>query len=148
MADESLNPVRFAGNLVVAAFFAGDNDKKRRAKRDELLRQFTDVPEHGEHGPARPTKAEQELRAGERRFMPFHWEIEFPEVFGRENGGFDAIVGNPPFLRWNTNHRVLRRRLSRLARGCIHKRIHGNADLVAHFFRRSFTLFDAAAPSA
>jgi hypothetical protein len=27
--------------------------------------------------------------------IPFHWEIEFPEVFRK--GGFDAIVGNPPF---------------------------------------------------
>ena len=27
---------------------------------------------------------------------PFHWEIEFPEVF--QKGGFDAFVGNPPFL--------------------------------------------------
>lgn len=29
---------------------------------------------------------------------PFHWPLEFPEVFDREIGGFDAIVGNPPFL--------------------------------------------------
>jgi Eco57I restriction-modification methylase len=28
---------------------------------------------------------------------PFHWEIEFPEVFGGGREGFDAIVGNPPF---------------------------------------------------
>ena len=27
---------------------------------------------------------------------PFHWAIEFPEVFAE--GGFDAIVGNPPFM--------------------------------------------------
>ena len=27
---------------------------------------------------------------------PFHWAIEFPEVLAQ--GGFDAIVGNPPFL--------------------------------------------------
>ena len=33
----------------------------------------------------------------------FHWELEFPEVFfgsdGRrlENGGFDAVMGNPPW---------------------------------------------------
>jgi len=28
---------------------------------------------------------------------PFHWPLEFPEVFtGR--GGFDAVVGNPPFM--------------------------------------------------
>ena len=27
---------------------------------------------------------------------PFHWAVEFSEVFGR--GGFDALIGNPPFL--------------------------------------------------
>ncbi len=41
--------------------------------------------------------------AAEKRF--FHWEIEFPEVFrdkyGREkdNPGFDAVIGNPPYIR-------------------------------------------------
>ena len=41
--------------------------------------------------------------AGERRF--FHWELAFPEVFYDERGqrlgeraGFDAVVGNPPYL--------------------------------------------------
>src|SRR5271165_1783760 len=38
------------------------------------------------------------LRTGEHPVRPFHWAIEFPEVFARESGGFDAIVGNPPFL--------------------------------------------------
>jgi hypothetical protein len=40
--------------------------------------------------------------AGSKEF--FHWRLEFPEVFAhqnehdqRENGGFDAIVGNPPY---------------------------------------------------
>ena len=28
--------------------------------------------------------------------QPFNWEIEFPEVFLRENEGFDVILGNPP----------------------------------------------------
>ena len=29
----------------------------------------------------------------------FHWILEFPEVFlDRDRAGFDAIVGNPPFL--------------------------------------------------
>ena len=27
---------------------------------------------------------------------PFHWLVEFPEVFAR--GGFDAFVGNPPYM--------------------------------------------------
>jgi len=34
----------------------------------------------------------------------FHWELEFPEVFfdeakRKESGGFDAVVGNPPYVR-------------------------------------------------
>ena len=29
---------------------------------------------------------------------PFHWPLEFPEVFARAPSGFDALVGNPPFL--------------------------------------------------
>src|SRR5579883_150667 len=40
--------------------------------------------------------------AASKRF--FHWELEFPEVFFDEkqrknNGGFDAVVGNPPYVR-------------------------------------------------
>jgi adenine-specific DNA-methyltransferase len=27
----------------------------------------------------------------------FHWPIEFPEVFDRDGGGFDAVIGNPPY---------------------------------------------------
>lgn len=29
---------------------------------------------------------------------PFHWPLEFPEVFAGASSGFDALVGNPPFL--------------------------------------------------
>jgi hypothetical protein len=29
---------------------------------------------------------------------PFHWPLEFPEVFLRDERGFDAFIGNPPFL--------------------------------------------------
>ena len=38
----------------------------------------------------------------------FHWELEFPEVFfnedgtRRENAGFDAVIGNPPWLGLRT----------------------------------------------
>ena len=28
---------------------------------------------------------------------PFHWPEEFPEVFARENPGFDIVIGNPPY---------------------------------------------------
>ena len=31
----------------------------------------------------------------EQRF--FHWELEFPDVFNGPQGGFDGIIGNPPW---------------------------------------------------
>ncbi len=37
-----------------------------------------------------------DLPTGKPTRKPFHWALEFPEVF--EQGGFDGIVGNPPFL--------------------------------------------------
>ena len=36
------------------------------------------------------------------KLHPFHWELEFPEVFAGEAPGFDAFVGNPPFAGKNT----------------------------------------------
>lgn len=35
--------------------------------------------------------------AAKKRF--FHWELEFPDVFGKSGDGFDAMIGNPP---WET----------------------------------------------
>ena len=42
-------------------------------------------------------------------------EIELPEVFDRDNPGFDAIVGNPPFAGKNNIISAQSRRLPRLA---------------------------------
>tara|TARA_Y100000296_G_scaffold57383_1_gene65849 strand:- start:9429 stop:13496 length:4068 start_codon:yes stop_codon:yes gene_type:complete len=39
-----------------------------------------------------------DLTAEQPRRRPFHWPLEFPEVFVCEQPGFDAFVGNPPFI--------------------------------------------------
>ncbi|MBA4179610.1 MAG: hypothetical protein C0506_03385 [Anaerolinea sp.] len=31
---------------------------------------------------------------------PFHWELEFPEVFDERKGGFDCMLGNPPWEKF------------------------------------------------
>jgi hypothetical protein len=137
LADESLNLVRFAGNLAIAAFFAGESDRQRQLKRDAVLGKLTEYLK-GDMAQW-PTAEERQLRTGPKGITPFHWEIEFPEVFGRQNAGFDCIVGNPPFAGKNTT-------IEGNAAGyldwlkAIHAESHGNADLVAHFYRRAFNL--------
>ncbi|MGH7691192.1 MAG: Eco57I restriction-modification methylase domain-containing protein [Candidatus Dormibacteria bacterium] len=39
--------------------------------------------------------AEHELR---EQLRPFEWEASFPSAFGRDNPGFDVVVGNPPYI--------------------------------------------------
>ena len=39
-----------------------------------------------------------DLPDGKPSRRAFHWPLEFPEVFSAGKGGFDAFVGNPPFV--------------------------------------------------
>ena len=55
------------------------------------------------------------------------------------NPGFDAIVGNPPFPGKNTISASSGPRYLPWLQ-TLHEGAHGNADLVAHFFRRAFAL--------
>lgn len=48
----------------------------------------------GEISPQGQSTAEAWVMAERKRF--FHWFLEFPEIIGR--GGFDCILGNPPYL--------------------------------------------------
>ena len=125
--------VRVLGDLALAAFFEGSKPKQR----EDLRRQFGDAVQRGEmHTYAGWL---EELRRKEPPLAPFHWEIEFPEVFDRENPGFDAVVGNPPFAGKNT---VAAANVAGYPDWLkqVHEESHGNADLVAHFFRRAFGL--------
>lgn len=138
VADGSLELVRLVGDLVIAAFFSADKDKARELKRDALRAELTHKLKGGDlmDLPEAPALA---LRSGEQPIVPFHWEIEFPEVFQRGSKGFDAIVGNPPFA--GKNNLIGGNRDGYLDwLKTLHPQSHGNADLVAHFFRRAFDL--------
>jgi len=132
-AQLEVGKVRLFGDLVLVAYFDGDKPKEREARR----REFTSLVATGEA--ERHRGMLEELRHADPALAPFHWEIELPEVFDRENPGFDAIVGNPPFAGKNT---VAAGNVARYPEWLqeLHAESHGNADLVAHFFRRSFDL--------
>ena len=137
-AENALADARLIGDLAVAAFFGADKDKARQ----ELRNQYHSDVEAWRTDAVNRRVLEgivEELRSCEKPLLPMHWEIEFPEVFEREMPGFDAIVGNPPFAGKNTvsgsNMTGYPDWLKQ-----IHAESHGNADLVAHFFRRAFDL--------
>ena len=128
--------VRLLGDLALAAFFEGAKPKQREQKRLELA---ADVSA-GNAGRYRSWI--EGLRDDDPPLAVFHWEIEFPEVFERGNPGFDAVVGNPPFAGKNSVAAANRAAYPDWLKE-MHKESHGNADLVAHFFRRAFSLIRA-----
>ncbi len=75
-----------------------------------------------------------------RQRRPFHWLLEFPEVFADEelgHRGFDAIVSNPPFrggqfLRQTLGNGCREYLVERIGKG-----VRGSADLCAYFFLRA-----------
>ncbi|HEX5727052.1 MAG TPA: Eco57I restriction-modification methylase domain-containing protein, partial [Longimicrobiaceae bacterium] len=72
----------------------------------------------------------------------FHWELEFPEVFidleraaWKDDPGFDAVVGNPPYVR---QEQV--KGLKPFLAGAYHDVYDGAADLYVYFCRRGLEL--------
>ena len=130
---DELDEAAVFGDLVLAAFF----EKAKPREREALRAQIADALVRGETHQYRSWI--EELRDGEPPLAPFHWEIELPEVFERETPGFDAVVGNPPFAGKNTVAAANAARYPDWLKQT-HAESHGNADLVAHFFRRAFDL--------
>ena len=91
-AQFELGKVRLLGDLAVASYFEAEKPKEREAKRLA----FANAVVSGEAERWRDWL--EERRNADPPLAPFHWEIELPEVFERGNPGFDAFVGNPPFL--------------------------------------------------
>ena len=123
-------------DLVVAAFFSSSKPKARELARSRyaaaVLNDAVGVL----------LESSKEVAARLSGITTFHWSLEFPEVFDRESSGFDAFIGNPPFLGGS--------QLSELLGGADYQEwlkacnpgAFGNADLSAYFFRRAFQLIN------
>ncbi len=79
-----------------------------------------------------------DLPAGKPIRNPFHWALEFPEVF--ERCGFDGIVGNPPFMGGQKISGNWGSALREFFVVFLGNERRGSADLVAYFFLRAFNL--------
>ncbi len=131
---EASDTIRQVGDLLVAAFFQGANARARANLEEETIRRLNSGMSAEDVSTIR-----SELAAGPKGILPFHWELEFPEVFQDGRGGFDVFVGNPPFVGGkrisSAAGETYKEWLQAVTEGG-----NANADLVAHFFRRCFAL--------
>jgi len=132
-ANEKIARLRCAADLLVSAEFWGENAKD---KLERVRHASNQSVIHFEKG---TTEEFEQIAAKECRGRSmFHWPLEFPEVIVKR-GGFDAFVGNPPFLggkRISTEHGDNYERYVKQA----FFGSKGAADLCCYFFRQSFRL--------
>jgi hypothetical protein len=120
-AADALAPYRRILDLYTSRWFGNPDSKVNQPVlqflRDERHTEWLKDPEAGQ---SRLNIADRQLTAialqaaRDKRFL--HWELEFPEVFFgptpashqqivlKENPGFDAVVGNPP---WGAKENLL-----------------------------------------
>lgn len=72
-------------------------------------------------------------------WRPLHWVVELADVIA-ERGGFDAVIGNPPFLGGKKLSGAMGVDVRDWLVHQVAGGIPGHADLVAYFFLRAFTL--------
>ena len=157
LLDESnalLDELRIIGDVVIGAALstatstADAHDKRLQSVADDVASAL-DPGRGGDDRAVRlydlQLKAAYWLDEGRPLASPtrvcFHWPLEFPEVFlDRDRPGFDAMVGNPPFLggkrisgRLGDDYRSFLVRWIAAGR-------RGNADLITYFFCRGAQL--------
>ncbi len=134
---------RWADGVIAAGLRLGGKPGKKLDEAYENLRAAIELDAGGDPSaldaiievgltPAVPTDYE--------RWQPLHWALAVPDVM--ERGGFDAIIGNPPFLGGKKVSGALGTNLrawfvNELANGD-----KGSADLVAYFFLRAHALLN------
>ena len=154
-ADTATDDARLLGDLVVGAALAGfgDADPLADAESAGWWRTLGDPDASADDVMVARTKlraladawlVERRRAVGdvaavawaERR--PFHWALEFREVTAQ--GGFDAIVGNPPFQGGKKISGALGNRYRDYLVEWVAHGVRGNADLVAYFYLRASKL--------
>lgn len=133
-ADRKMMKAKQAGDLLVYAWFSSEKDKARNEARDRYTDRLTEAIQQGS-----PERKELEaLRYASKPVAPFHWELEFPEVFS--NAGFSIIVGNPPFAGMNTIISANTKNYLEYIGAVATPGVTGRVDIVGHFIRRAYNL--------
>ena len=88
-AEAIANNLRSGGDMLLGSYCNDLPEAKQEDLRNVLLTVY-----QGKINFPDDLREQADLKG----IHPFHWELEFPEVFlDGDRKGFDAFVGNPPF---------------------------------------------------
>lgn len=147
-AEYGISLLKFAANISTAADFYFATGKEREAFKAKWKDRYLQAA--GEWVKNRKSKMavnaalladlEKECSEAVQNLNPFHWPLEFPEVYiDKRNPGMDAFIGNPPFL----SGKRISTRLGDANLAHLKNRFDnsgGTTDLCAYFFRGAYDL--------
>lgn len=150
-AEEELHEGKLIADILVGvSILAGANETELKQRLDEYAMKVTSIfATTGDQSTRwqcfdsiRKVIAEElsERSVDLHNRSPLHWVLAFPEVFLRERQGFDAIVGNPPFLGGKRITGVLGDTYRDHLVKFLADDKRGSADLCAYFFLRAHQL--------
>ncbi len=148
VADAKSERLRLFADLAVGAALAnaGKGDRGLNTGSVQAAKLANDVSKHilheeAAHGQAMDWLATDHAPGAFDR-QPLHWPLIFAEVF--EAGGFDAVIGNPPFLGGKKISGSLGSAYRDYLVKCVGRGAKGNADLVAYFELRAHDLIGSS----
>jgi hypothetical protein len=148
-ADAALQTVKLIADAIVAAAIstAGQRGHRLDDRLEELSERLTAAltatsdANRTERLAALRKEIADMLRGGtSAERVPFHWLLEFPEVFPADvpgKRGFDAIVGNPPFRGGKLISGIYGKDYREFLVQHLATGTKGHADLCAYFFLRA-----------
>lgn len=127
-AEEAVAKLKAAADLLVAVELKGLKGRKYEEAREVTA---DHMMTYWEQGPEELRSYASDQLNGRRTF---HWPLAFPEIV--ERSGFDAFVGNPPFVFGTLAATAFGEDYMSLLQQCSPP-WHGKADIVVGFFKRA-----------
>ncbi|MCD0459556.1 Eco57I restriction-modification methylase domain-containing protein [Roseiconus lacunae] len=137
-ADEQAVKLEYAADLLLCASWGEVSKNASEAALNASLIEASENIRSQDYDSDWYCEASTKSLRASRIAGRFHWPLEYPEVFAQN--GFDAIVGNPPFVGGQRISGSLGAEyrdylVNQLAHG-----MRGSADLCAYFFLRAASL--------
>lgn len=92
LSSKEYNHLKFLADLWTSAFFWPLTDEKEDVVTNGLFMAYASNDLLDPY-----PEIVQKVNDFGQEYKFFHWHLEFPDVFSRDNPGFDCVLGNPPW---------------------------------------------------